>query len=105
MKKLTWITLFVCGLTVLVPAQTNSKNGEISNNTEAAVPENTIQASVSETKTEVSTHAVSNLKQKKEKASMMKKWKDRSIVGKVLIIGGVAVFVVLCVMFGTVSVG
>jgi hypothetical protein len=41
----------------------------------------------------------------KKKKKRKKNFKDRSIAGKILIIAGVAVFAVLCLLFGTVSIG
>lgn len=105
MKKFTWIALIVCGLAVASHAQTSSKSETTSQNTEVKVSDDNLLASTVDSKTTVSDNSTLNPTQQKAEAKKWKKWKNRTLAGKILICTGVGVFVVLCLMFGTVSVG
>src|ERR1035437_1524315 len=101
MKKITWIVLFACGLTISSNAQTSAKTETTSQNTEASVSDNNLFASTADIKTTESNNSVSNPIQEKGHSKGRKKWKDRTIGGKILICTGVGAFVILCVLFGT----
>lgn len=100
MKKITLIALFLFGTTFASYANTGLEIATIVQNTEASVLDNNLNASTVDN-TISSDDSALNSKNKKKK----KKFKDRSIAGKVLIIGGIAVFAVLCILYGTVSIG
>jgi hypothetical protein len=101
MKKLTLIALFLCGLTFASNATSNLNIVPVIQNIEAKVTDNALTTSTVNNSTSTSDDAAYNAKHKKKKKS----FKDRSIAGKVLIIAGVAVFAVLCLLFGTVTIG
>ena len=107
MKKLTCIVLFVFGLTIVSNAQTTSQVATTFQNTEARVVNDNLLTSNLDAKNVVLND--SNLDAKSQNAKPhkrgSKKFKDRTLAGKILIVTGVSVFVVLCLMFGTVSVG
>ena len=118
MKKITCIVLFLCGLTVASNAQNSSETEIASANTEAKVLNNDLSASVVGTQTRasilennlsVSTVGAASTVTKdaplKTSQKKWKKWKDKTIAGKVLVVVGGTVFIVLCLLFGTVSVG
>ena len=120
MKRITWIVLFLCGMIVASNAQTTSANAAASENTEVKASNNDLSvpaatakteevsvvsndqsASTVEAKTTVSKEATSKATEK----APWKKWKDRTVAGKILVGVGMGIFIILCLLFGTVSVG
>lgn len=101
MRKHTWIVLFICGLTTVSNAQIGSEMRTASQNTEARTLENNLVASAVNIKTTTSNDFA--LAQKPKKG--WKKFKDRTLAGKILVCAGVGAFALLCLMYGTVSVG
>ena len=121
MKKITWIVLFLCGMTVALNAQTNAAPKQSSDNTEVqalagnlsasiagteatdvAVANDDELASVVDAKASVSKDATAK---KSAEKKPWKKWKDRTVAGKILVGVGMGIFIILCLLFGTVSVG
>ncbi|MGV3632297.1 MAG: hypothetical protein ACO1O6_13900 [Bacteroidota bacterium] len=100
MRKLTMIALFICGLTASFNAQTTAQpvTTSLSVDASSSVQSNTISASDATFDSSVSDAAAASSRGKK-------KFSDRSLVGKILIVAGVAIFVVICALFGTVSIG
>jgi hypothetical protein len=99
MKNLLLLAFFLFGLTFTVKA-------EINTTVPAAIPVQTGMSIDNATTVTMDDSADANdaaaeAKHKKKH----KKFKDRSVAGKILIIAGVAVFAVLCLLYGTVTIG
>jgi hypothetical protein len=105
MKKIKMIALFVLGLSLGTQAQTQteSKADAITLTSDAVATDNSITAT--ELITTLSDNSSVDSSPKAKVASQMKKWKERSILGKILVGTGLAIFIVICLLFGTVSVG
>ena len=113
MKKNTWIVLLFFGLIIASQAQTSSKVETTSSNSEVKSTDNTLQAStvdITDRVPSVDNNATASippiiLNQQDSQKKRRKKFKDRTLAGKILICAGVGAFAVLCLMYGTVSVG
>jgi len=106
-NKLILIVLMVLGLTfgaLTSKAQSTPTPSPTSQTAELNAPTDELLASTVETKTTVSDNPTVTEKQKPLKPKK-KDWEDRTLLGKILIVTGAAIFVVICVLYGTVSVG
>ncbi len=106
-KQITLTVLMFLGLTfgtIESKAQTTSTPSKTPQTTELSAPTNNLMASAVESKVTVTEKSSVNAKQKPNKTSK-KDWEDRSLAGKILIVTAGAIFVVLCIMYGTVTVG
>lgn len=104
MKKIAMMTLLFSTLTFVSSAagdykmEARSENAQVTSSSQS---EESLNNSVLKNET------LLNVEQKNGpiKPKHWKDFKDRSLAGKIVLIAGVSVFVVLCVLFGSVSVG
>jgi hypothetical protein len=100
MKNFTLIALFLFGLTFASHANTTVEISTPFQTTETSVSDNGSNTTVAQTNSSDESSFDAKKKKKRKKS-----FRDRSLAGKILIIVGVAVFAVLCLLFGTVSIG
>lgn len=107
-RKIILPALMVLGLSfacIASEAKTSSLSTRTSPTTELSKSDNTLTVSTAEANTTVSENSsVINEKQKPVRPNK-KAWEDRTLAGKILIVTGGVIFVILALMFGTVSVG
>lgn len=99
MKNKIFSLIALFGLSFATFAQTNTPVIPV-NTVPVAVDNSTVITNVLTENTSEEAADVTDTKDTKRKS-----WSDRNLAGKILIIVGGTVFVVLCVLFGTVSVG
>ena len=100
--------LMVLGLTfgaTASKARSTSSHSKTSETTELSTATNNLTASTVESKSTLTENSSVVTKTQKPHHPKKKDWEERTLVGKILIVTGTAIFVVLCIMFGTVSVG
>lgn len=85
-------------------AQTNSTSSPTSQTEEVSAKTDNLLASAVETTTTFSDNS-SVIKKSQNPRHPKKEWQDRTLGGKILVVVGGTFFVILCLMFGTVSVG
>jgi hypothetical protein len=98
MKNIALIVLFLFGITFTSTVQAST--GITTTTSQTSALDNSTNVVSTDSATD-SQDADSMKKKKKRK----KQFRDRSIAAKILIIAGLAVFAVLCLLYGTVTVG
>ena len=97
MKNIALIVLFLLGMTLTSTVQASTG---ITVNTSQTVLDNS--TNVTSTDAAADSQDADMMKKKKKRK---KSFRDRSLAGKILILAGIAVFTVLCLLYGTVSIG
>jgi hypothetical protein len=97
MKHIMLIVLFLFGVTFASELQASTG---LTTTSQTSVVDNSV--SVTSDNGATDSQDADMMKKKKKRK---KQFRDRSLAAKILIIAGLAVFTVLCIMFGTVSVG
>jgi hypothetical protein len=105
MKKIISIALFVLGINFASNAEVTFRTEGPPQNTEVTVTGNDLKTSSSEMNGTESDLKAPEMDHHPAGGHGHKKWKDRTLGGKILICIGVGLFVILCVLYGTVTVG
>jgi hypothetical protein len=91
--------------TMVSNAQSNSTDSKATNSTEISTPSTELLASNVEPKSSVAENTSTEVKKQKATKPMKKDWDDRTLMGKILIITGGIIFGIICLLYGTVTVG